>query len=66
MTAFEVTRPGTAGHPRRRGWRPMTAIAGAPVVAGGEGSARGLHAVEAAAIEAIRHHRPPRIVHACI
>lgn len=42
----------------------MTTLAGAPVVAGVDGSARSLAAVEAAAGEAILRHRPLRIVHA--
>jgi nucleotide-binding universal stress UspA family protein len=43
----------------------MTCDAGAPVVAGADGSARGWDAVEAGAIEATLHHRPLRIVHVC-
>jgi nucleotide-binding universal stress UspA family protein len=44
----------------------MTGVTGAPVVAGVDGSARGLDAAEAAAIEAALHHRPLRIVHVSI
>ena len=42
----------------------MTAVAGAPVLVGVDGSRRGLDAVEAAAAEAALRHRSLRIVHA--
>ncbi|RSM49344.1 universal stress protein UspA [Actinoplanes sp. ATCC 53533] len=42
----------------------MTAVAGAPVVVGVDGSRRSLDAVETAAAEAALRHRPLRIVHA--
>jgi nucleotide-binding universal stress UspA family protein len=42
----------------------MTRRAGSPVVAGVDGSARGLDAVEVGCAEAALHHRPLRIVHA--
>ncbi|MFI7542485.1 universal stress protein [Actinoplanes sp. NPDC049599] len=42
----------------------MTALAGAPVVAGVDGSRRSLDAVEVAAAEAVLRRRPLRLVHA--
>ncbi|AGL16951.1 universal stress protein [Actinoplanes sp. N902-109] len=42
----------------------MTTLAGAPVVAGVDGSARSLAAVEAAASEAALRNRPLRLIHA--
>jgi nucleotide-binding universal stress UspA family protein len=42
----------------------VNGLAGAPVVAGIDGSPRSLDAVEAAAVAAVQRHRPLRIVHA--
>jgi len=44
----------------------MSAVAGSPVVVGVDGSAHGLIAVEAAAKEAARRHRPLTVVHALV
>ncbi|GAA3337477.1 universal stress protein [Amorphoplanes nipponensis] len=44
----------------------MTAVTGAPVVVGVDGSRRSLDAVEAATAEAVLRHRPVHIVHAFV